>query len=872
MVDLGGGGREPRDDLAGGELQDGGDLFAVLGGHGDRVPVGVLHRLDQGAGLLLRLVGRGAGGGGLVETEGLAQAGQGGDAAPDLAGAQDRQDEVDPVGAGGPDAQDMEAVADLGVLDLAEPAVDVQEEVVEAVVVGAVVEAEVVVEAGGLDEGPDLGADRRELRRVHGGDLGVLVEELFQARDVAVGVGAGHRGDEVVDEGGVDPALGLGALARVVDQEGVDEGEVAEGGVGAAGGGQAGVLARQPLQVAVLAEVDHGVRAEAAVLGPRGDPAVGGEVVVGGRQVGVVVDGDGVLAEAARGLDEDQQVAAAQGGEDDVALRVAAAVEEHLARCRAPVLLDGRAQFLGEGGVPALVVGGRDAHRVAGELFLGEPVLVVAARLDQRADQFVAVPGGQSGDVGVAEVVSLVPQSAQQGHRAGGGVQADRVADAGVLGRVGGQDEGQALVGGRDVPQAGVAHGDAGHAGGALGVGDVGREAVGVDLLEGERHGDQAAVELGHGDLAGGVQRGDALVALLPGGAGAGQAQGLEDRHVQGGECARVPGLVVAAGGRLGGLGAAGREDGRDDDVRRAQLLDQFGFGGAQGGHVQRQGPPARVLHGVAQGVDEGGVAAHVMGAVVEHGDGRAVGALAGCALQRAPGGRGRGRVEAVAGEQDRVGQEAGELLEVGGSAVGEIGVRLRGDADGNRGGGHQLGVGGLFTGEDDDRAAVGEQQVEALLPGAQSAEETYDDQADTLEERGQVVEREAGGVGEAVGHRAVGRAGAEQVRVGCRQEQDAGVRRALPGRMRHASAGLPRDPRPGQFQVGVSPARAEPRAWGREFLTRPASWWPDSQWRDRAGFAPGFLPCRRRGDGGSDDPPRTIVRVGGRGQGLDSV
>ncbi|GAB2783621.1 hypothetical protein GCM10027073_15420 [Streptomyces chlorus] len=28
-----------------------------------------------------------------------------------------------------------------------------------------------------------------------------------------------------------------------------------------------------------------------------------------------------------------------------------------------------------------------------------------------------------------------------------------------------------------------------------------------------------------------------------------------------------------------------------------------------------------------------------------------------------------------------------------------------------------------------------------------------------------------------------------------------------------------------------------------REFLTRPASWWPDSQWRDRAGFAPGFLP-----------------------------
>src|SRR5690606_6471382 len=116
--------------------------------------------------------------------------------------------------------------------------------------------------------------------------------------------------------------------------------EVAEGGVGAAGGGQSGVLAGQPLQVAVLAEVDHRVGAEAAVVGGGGDPAVGGQGVVGGRQVGVVVDRGGVLAEAARGLDEDQQVAEAQGGEDDVALRVAAAVDEHLARRRAPVPLD----------------------------------------------------------------------------------------------------------------------------------------------------------------------------------------------------------------------------------------------------------------------------------------------------------------------------------------------------------------------------------------------------------------------------------------------------------------------------------------------------------------------------------------------------
>src|SRR5690606_36211516 len=156
-----------------------------------------------------------------------------------------------------------------------------------------------------------------------------------------------------------------------------------------------------------------------------------------------------------------------------------------------------------------------------------------------------------------------------------------------------------------------------------------------------------------------------------------------------------------------------GREDGGDERVRGPERVDQLGFGGAPRGHVQRQGASARVLDGRAQRVDEGGVAAHVVGAVVEHRDERAL--AAGHAVQRAPGGGGRGRVEAVAGEPHRVGQEAGELFQVGGAAVGEVGVGLGGDADGDGGGGHQLGVGGLFAGEDDDGAAVGEQQVQAL-------------------------------------------------------------------------------------------------------------------------------------------------------------
>ena len=92
--------------------------------------------------------------------------------------------------------------------------------------------------------------------------LRVLVEQLLEPGDVAVGLGAGHRRDQVVDDRGVRAALGLRALARVVDQEGVDQRQVAERRVGAAGGGQRGVLAGQPLQVAVLAEVHHRVGAE----------------------------------------------------------------------------------------------------------------------------------------------------------------------------------------------------------------------------------------------------------------------------------------------------------------------------------------------------------------------------------------------------------------------------------------------------------------------------------------------------------------------------------------------------------------------------------------------------------------------------------
>ena len=169
-------------------------------------------------------------------------------------------------------------------------------------------------------------ASAGQLRRVEHVEPRVLVEQRLQLGHLVVGVGAHHRRHEVVDDHGVHAALGLHALAGVVDDERVDERDVAERGVGRALGRERERLAGQPLERAVLAEVHDRVGAPDAV-----EPPVAGEVVVRGRQLGVVVDADRVVAVAARRLDRDEDVAELEPGDHEVV-----AVDEAIARRRAP--------------------------------------------------------------------------------------------------------------------------------------------------------------------------------------------------------------------------------------------------------------------------------------------------------------------------------------------------------------------------------------------------------------------------------------------------------------------------------------------------------------------------------------------------------
>ena len=217
-------------------------------------------------------------------------------------------------------AQDVQPVADLHVLDLAQPAVDVHHELVEHLVVGPVVQPEVVVQLGGLDQGPDLAAQRRHLGRVHRRDVAVLVEQLLQPGDVAVRLGPRHRRHQVVDDRRVRAALGLRALAGVVDQEGVDQRHRAD----------APRRCRSEADMPRFLPGSHSrlpclpTCTTACAPNSRSQPAVDGQVVVGRGKVRVVVDRDRVLAEAARRLDQDDDVPGLQGRGDDLAVGGAA--------------------------------------------------------------------------------------------------------------------------------------------------------------------------------------------------------------------------------------------------------------------------------------------------------------------------------------------------------------------------------------------------------------------------------------------------------------------------------------------------------------------------------------------------------------------
>ncbi len=238
------------------------------------------------------------------------------------------------------------------------------------------------------------------------------------------------------------------------------------------------------------------------------------------------------------------------------------------------------------------------------------------------------------------------------------------------------------LVGGGDVPQPRVPDGEAGDPRAPLRVGDIGDQPVVVDLLERERNGDDAAVELGHRDLGGDVQRGLSPSSL--------SRHWLRElvRHrpcrigmSRAARCATFQLSSSPPADAVAGLSPPAASTVTTMRVGGAEPLQQLGFGGAQRRAVHRQRPRRRPPRwpGTAPRRRRCCRPAAGRGSTAPRSSGPALRGVR--PLQHAPG-RGRDRRrEPEAGHQHGVGQEGVQLAQVVDAALGQVDVRLHRDA-----------------------------------------------------------------------------------------------------------------------------------------------------------------------------------------------
>ncbi len=117
------------------------------------------------------------------------------------------------------------------------------------------------IQIGLLHQLPYLLLQQRQLGRIEHFHLIVLVHQLSQLGQRAIGVGGGHRRRQVIDDDGMGAALGLRTLARVIDDEGIKQRHIRQQRIRKTVSRQAHALAWQPFERAVLADMNDGVSA-----------------------------------------------------------------------------------------------------------------------------------------------------------------------------------------------------------------------------------------------------------------------------------------------------------------------------------------------------------------------------------------------------------------------------------------------------------------------------------------------------------------------------------------------------------------------------------------------------------------------------------
>ena len=245
-----------------------------------------------------------------------------------------RHQQVTPQAAFGRLGEDMQTIADLQFLQFAEVIVDGRKRIV-IVTAGP----RVTVETMAARQIENVAPQPVEAARVHPGGEVVFVHQRLKLLERAIGFGAGQRRGEVVDDHRADAALGLRAFAGVVDDEGVKLRQRPGADLRETLARERDRLAGQPFQIAVLADMDHRLRAE--VLR---QPDVKGEVGVRRRQGGIVIAGLGIDVIAARGLHGDGEIAEAVDRQAERAVP-----HEGIGGWRAPAFGHGLARTFGHG-------------------------------------------------------------------------------------------------------------------------------------------------------------------------------------------------------------------------------------------------------------------------------------------------------------------------------------------------------------------------------------------------------------------------------------------------------------------------------------------------------------------------------------------
>ncbi len=136
-------------------------------------------------------------------------------------------------------AEDMQAIADLRLFQLAEIGVELRQ-----IALGLAGKPCIHGKAGHIRERQDLAAQVVDAAGIDAGGLVIFIDQRLEIAQRAIAFGAGERRGQVIDDDNLRAALGLRALAGIVDDEGIEMRQGAEDCLGPAGLGQCHRLAR----------------------------------------------------------------------------------------------------------------------------------------------------------------------------------------------------------------------------------------------------------------------------------------------------------------------------------------------------------------------------------------------------------------------------------------------------------------------------------------------------------------------------------------------------------------------------------------------------------------------------------------------------